>query len=70
MRLWDLDDLIGMYDIADMAGVGKPAASNWLRRHADFPRPVHHVSHGTKLFSRVAVKAWLASRTTNPKGAL
>lgn len=58
----DLADVIGALDVADMAGVSSQAVANWRKRHPDFPRPIHHVSNGTPLFSRRAVAAWLTSR--------
>ena len=45
--------------IADLAGVGPSAVSNWRKRFDDFPRPVASATDGRDLFSLPAVEAWL-----------
>ncbi len=58
-RMWDLDDLVSPADIADQFRVGKAAVSNWIARHADFPKPLTTVARGqTDLYSRKAVADW------------
>lgn len=52
------DVLIGLSDIAQVAGVTASAVSNWRRRHADFPTS-RHSSGGADLFSLHDVEAWL-----------
>lgn len=47
-------------DIAKLAGVGVSAASNWRKRHTDFPSPV--VVAGQELFSLTEVARWLDQR--------
>ncbi|APU15232.1 N-6 DNA methylase [Actinoalloteichus fjordicus] len=47
-------------DIAKLAGVGVSAASNWRKRHADFPRPT--VTAGQELFSLIEIARWLDQR--------
>lgn len=60
---WELEDLVSTGDIADEYGVGKPAVSNWIARHPDFPQPLTSVSRGsTLLFSRKAVADWYRRR--------
>jgi N-6 DNA Methylase len=45
--------------IADLAGVGPSAVSNWRKRFDDFPRPVASATDGRDLFSLPAVEEWL-----------
>ncbi|MET8550032.1 N-6 DNA methylase [Micromonospora zamorensis] len=59
--------LVSRSDIARLAGVERPAVTNWQRRYADFPRPVE-TAHG-QLFHRSEVAAWL-SRRPIPERAL
>lgn len=44
--------------IARIAGVGRPAVSNWRRRHQDFPRPVAGTS-ASPAFDLREVEQWL-----------
>jgi type I restriction enzyme M protein len=58
-------DLMGLSDIARLAGVQRSAVANWRDRHDDFPKPVPATGHGP-VFKREAVLAWLeANRPTN-----
>lgn len=58
--MWDLDDLAGIADIAELAGVGDAAVANWRKRHRDtFPKPILKISRGTPIFSRKQVTEWL-----------
>lgn len=51
-------------DIARLAGVKRPAVTNWERRHQDFPAPVPSSGHsGTDVFRADEVAAWLGRRT-------
>ncbi|GAB3970850.1 hypothetical protein GCM10027615_28330 [Plantactinospora veratri] len=47
-------------DIARLAGVGVSAASNWRKRHNDFPSP--KVISGQELFAADEVAGWLSRR--------
>jgi type I restriction-modification system DNA methylase subunit len=47
-------------DIARLAGVGRPAVSNWRRRYADFPQPVLETRSGPR-FDPTEVEVWLAA---------
>ncbi|WP_285731992.1 N-6 DNA methylase [Nocardiopsis sp. ATB16-24] len=49
--------LVGSADIARLAGVRRPAVSNWRRRFADFPAPVAG-SSSQPLFALEEVRAW------------
>src|SRR5947209_1937819 len=58
-------DLMGLSDIARLAGVQRSAVANWRDRHDNFPKPVPVAGAGP-VFKRDAVLAWLeANRPTN-----
>ena len=50
--------LLGIPEIADIAGVGRNAVSNWRKRHSDFPTPAVETPSGL-LFDVGAVERWL-----------
>lgn len=52
------DLLVSISDIADLAGVSRPAVSNWRKRHAGFPAPRVQAPAGA-LFSLEDVERWL-----------
>lgn len=53
-------DLLGLTDIARLAGVRRNVVANWRDRHADFPQPAEQPGSGP-LFRRDEVAAWLAA---------
>jgi hypothetical protein len=53
------DGLVSLADVAAMAGVTRPAVSNWRRRFDDFPQPVKETG-ATALFLFADVAAWMA----------
>ncbi|MFE7565552.1 N-6 DNA methylase [Streptomyces sp. NPDC057539] len=53
--------LVTRTQIAERAGVRRPAVSNWARRHKDFPTPVR--SGDTELFREAEIARWLMDRT-------
>ncbi|WP_406726730.1 N-6 DNA methylase [Streptomyces sp. GD-15H] len=64
------DVLVSRPDIARLAGVKRPAVTNWERRHADFPRPVtvgtgdgEAVGAESERFRADELLAWLSGRT-------
>ncbi|MPY62103.1 N-6 DNA methylase [Streptomyces spongiae] len=63
----DFDDvLVSRADIARLAGVRRPAVTNWERRHGDFPDPVADRAgkgDGVEVFRAVEVLAWLERRS-------
>ncbi|GHK02894.1 N-6 DNA methylase [Streptomyces sp. NPDC003753] len=65
------DVLVSRSDIARMAGVRRPAVTNWERRHPDFPAPVTQDEGGTEpdAFRAGEVLEWLSGRTI-PSNAL
>lgn len=53
--------LIGIPEIAEIAGVTRSAVSNWRKRYNDFPEPRVQTDSGL-LFDHSAVEAWLLER--------
>lgn len=49
---------VSLSDVADIAGVGGSAVSNWRKRHEDFPPPRLQTPGGA-LFSLAEVERWL-----------
>jgi glutathione-regulated potassium-efflux system ancillary protein KefG len=60
----DTDDLIDSQEVADVLGLShRNSVSTYLRRYADFPRPVVERGGGrTRLWLRQSVAEWAASR--------
>lgn len=56
-------DLIGVHEIARLAGVKPSAVANWRARSLDFPNPVTELAAGP-VFNRSAVRRWLRQRRT------
>ena len=54
-------DLVGLYEIAQMAQVGTSAVANWRKRFSDFPRPVAELKSGP-VFQREQIRSWLKRR--------
>ena len=55
------EDLVGIYEIAEMAGKSRQAVANWRARLSNFPKPVAELKAGP-VFNRSEVKAWLDVR--------
>jgi chromosome partitioning protein len=55
------DELVGINEIADLAGVSRQAVANWRARFPDFPAPVVDLRSGP-VFNTRQVKAWLRTR--------
>ena len=55
------DDLVGVFEIAKMAGVSSAAVANWRSRFDDFPGPVVVLRSGP-VFKRAQVRRWLRKR--------
>jgi chromosome partitioning protein len=56
-------ELIGLQEVARMAGVGPSAVANWRKRYADFPVPLAELSSGP-VFDREQIQRWLRRRRT------
>ncbi len=52
------DELVGINEIAEMAGVSKQAVANWRARAQDFPEPITTLASGP-VFNRSGVRTWL-----------
>jgi len=52
-------ELMGIYEIAKLAGVTPQAVSNWVTRKADFPTPVSTLASGP-IWNGQHVRLWLA----------
>jgi type I restriction-modification system DNA methylase subunit/predicted DNA-binding transcriptional regulator AlpA len=50
--------LVSLADIARMAGVGRPAVSNWRQRYDDFPKPVQETG-AASLFRQADIERWM-----------
>ena len=55
------ESLIGLYEIAELAGVSSSAVANWRKRFVDFPEPLVELKSGP-VFSERDVQLWLARR--------
>ncbi|POR45556.1 Z1 domain-containing protein [Bosea psychrotolerans] len=51
-------DLVGISEIATMAGVSAQAVANWRVRSSDFPQPLKELASGP-VFRRTQIRAWL-----------
>jgi Z1 domain len=51
-------DLVGINEIAVMAGVSSQAVTNWRARSADFPSPLSELASGP-VFRKSQIRAWL-----------
>lgn len=61
-------ELVGINEIAAMAGVTSQAVTNWRSRSADFPLPLSELASGP-VFRKPQVRAWL-KRNNRKLGAL
>jgi chromosome partitioning protein len=55
------DDLVGINEIAEMAGVSSQAVANWRARFPNFPSAVAALKSGP-IFQKSQVRAWLRKR--------
>jgi len=58
------DELVGIGEIAEMAGVSKQAVANWRVRVTDFPKPVSELASGP-IFKRTHIRSWLKRNKRN-----
>ena len=56
----DSPDLLGIAEIAELAGVTKQAVSNWRMRYENFPRPRQTLQSGP-VWEREKVESWVKS---------
>jgi chromosome partitioning protein len=57
----ETDELVSLYEIAEMAGVTSPAVANWRKRYSDFPKPIVDLKSGP-IFQKDQVRSWLRRR--------
>lgn len=57
----DINNLIGLYEIAQMAGVSPSAVGNWRKRYSTFPIPIKDLQAGP-VFHRLQIIQWLKNR--------
>lgn len=64
-RQVDLDDLIGVGEVAQMLGLSQNnSVSTYMNRYADFPRPALIFADGKcRAWVRSDVETWLKSRS-------
>jgi chromosome partitioning protein len=53
-------DVVGVAEIAEMAGVSKQAVTNWRMRYDSFPKPIHDLQSGP-IWDREKVEGWVKS---------
>lgn len=58
-------DLVGLAEIAELAGVSRQAVANWVSRHPSFPAPLARLAAGP-VWDRAPVSAWLESQGLMP----
>jgi len=58
------EELVGIGEIAEMAGVSRQAVANWRVRAADFPSPVTELVSGP-IFRRSQIRTWLKKKKRN-----
>lgn len=51
-------EIVGIFEIANMAGVTPQAVSNWLSRKPDFPKPMATLASGP-VWDGKTIRAWL-----------
>jgi len=57
-------DLVGLAEIAQMAGVSSQAVANWRARSSDFPQPLAELRSGP-VFSSLQVRKWVRNRKSS-----
>ena len=55
------NDLIGLYEVSQIADVSPSAVGNWRKRHLDFPLPVRQLQSGP-VFHRRQILHWLRKK--------
>jgi hypothetical protein len=56
-------ELVGIHEVAAMAGVTTSAVANWTARYVDFPEPLAEL-HCGRIYDREEVQRWLKLRAT------
>lgn len=61
---WEMNDLVGVGDLAKELGESKATIVNWSRRYPDFPKPLARISNGP-VYSRQQVTEWRTNHEWN-----
>jgi hypothetical protein len=61
----DVDDIVGVAELAAEFNTSRATISNWPNRYADYPAPLKSLASGP-LYSLTAVRAWHDGRTWAP----
>jgi len=56
-KKYDLDDLVGVAEIAQRLGMGTSVVHDWRRRHEEFPEPVLRLRMGL-VWSWKEIASW------------
>ena len=56
---WQVQDRISATEVAELAGVGPSAVSNWRKRHSDFPLALGDSAAGAAVFAYEEILSWL-----------
>lgn len=57
----DYDELIGLYEVAQLANVSPAAVGNWRKRYPEFPIPVKQIQSGP-VFQKRQILYWLRKK--------
>jgi hypothetical protein len=60
-------ELMGLYEIAQVAGVTPQAVSNWVTRKPTFPKPLALLASGA-VWDGGVIRTWLAEQQLSPEG--
>jgi predicted DNA-binding transcriptional regulator AlpA len=64
-RKLDVDDIVGVAEIADRLGVERNTIHRWRERHPDFPEPAA-VLKGSLIWAWPDVAAWAKATGRHP----
>lgn len=56
-----MDEIIGLSEIAKLANTSTAAVNNWINRYSDFPSPVSQIQAG-KFYNCSQVESWLRKK--------
>src|SRR5690348_1183808 len=61
MRMWDLDDIVGVAQLAKEFRRHQTIIARWSKLYSDFPRPLP-IAASPHLYSRQQVRDWVAKK--------
>jgi hypothetical protein len=56
-------DVVGIAEVARLAGVAKQTVSSWVSRGTTPPMPPHTLLRAGPVWNRTAVERWIVTRT-------